>query len=364
MRACDSEATNGEGAVTQIVSAEALQLAAKLLSPALTGSAADGRILVVTRDGQVDLSTYGPESTLTLTVPVEGGDGAEVEAIVQGRILVDFISAADATSAEIDTRDGRFVLDCGDDNLGVQCYPAGSWHAAAHIDASRTTWPADAPKQLARVTHAASTASSKPALRGVALVDGWAVATDGQRLAAVRLPLALDEQIIVPASALATLERLHGGDSPVGVATDGQRLTFEGSTWKVTTTLLADEFPDWQAVIPKQTKPAMVTYRDQLLTALKKIRVVAGKDDLKKVHIEQHDDDYLRIWAELPDVGKQHGLAQGRIAHPLVAFNLAHLTNAVIHMVKDTVEIEMATPHEPAVMRCDGYLALVMPIRP
>ena len=200
-------------------------------------------------------------------------------------------------------------------------------------------------------------------MRGLALGDGQAVATDDDRLSMIHLPLDCHEQIIVPASALVALERLHDGASPISVCTNGQHLTFSGSPWKLTTNLIEGDFPDWQRIMPPPAAPAIQAYGDQLITALHRIRLVAGKDNLRKIQIAAVDEDWLRIWADLPDIGHQEDLVQGTITHDRVQFNLDHLMNAVTHLNKATVEIEMATPTSPAVIRAEGYLALIMPIR-
>ena len=335
----------------------------KNLAPAVSGSSADGRVRIEASDGRLELSAYGQDSALTVMVPITSSDEVPLCAIVQGRLLVDFIGASDGSTTDVSLRDELVVVHSGGSDLEIPHYLIDSWFSIAHVTINPAEWPADAPSQLARVTHAASTDDPKPVLRGVALGDGQAVATDAHRLSMIELPLGLDEQIIVPASALITLERLHDGVTPITVCTDGQHLTFAGPRWRLTTNLIEGEFPAWQSAIPAPAEPAIRAYGDLMLTALHRIKLVAGKVDLKKIQIEAVDDEWLRIWADLPEVGRQEDIVQGTTTHDRVQFNLDHLTRAVTHLNKATVEIEMASPTSPAVIRADGYLALIMPIR-
>jgi DNA polymerase-3 subunit beta len=337
-------------------------MAVKRLAPAISGSAADGRIRVEARAGAVHLSAYGRDSALTVAVPADPVD-PELDVVVNGRLLVDFVGAADGRQTDLATRAHLFTVHAGGSDLEVPIYSASSWLALGHVVGESVEWPADAPAQLARVTHAASTDEYRQVMRGVALGSGHAVATDDDRLSMIELPVGHGQQIIVPAPALETLERLHDGLAPVAVCTNGRHLTFSGDRWQLTTNLIEGEFPAWQQAIPDPAEPTIRAYGDQLIAALHRIKLVAGKDELRKVQIAAADDEWLRIWADLPDVGRQEDIVQGAIAHERVQFNLDHLTNAVIHLNKPTVEIEMETPMSPAIIRAPGYVALIMPIR-
>ena len=345
--------------MTTRVSLARAQDAVKLLGPGLTGSGADGRVRVIGRDGVLVLSACSHDSTLSVDVPatVEG----EVDELVIGRLLVDFIGSAVGDDLEFSVAEKLF-LHAGGGELDLPCLPVDSWMAIEHISSHRTEWPSTAPDLLMRVAHAADP-DSPGVLGGIGLQAGMAVATDKYRISAVELPLEMPGEIVVPASAMVTVARLHDGFSPIEVWSSLSKMTFAGPGWKVTTNLIDDDFPDWRPLFPEPARPALVAYRDQFLEALRRIKLVAGKDHLKKIQIETYNGELLRIWADIPDIGRQEDLVEGTLTLPPVAFNLDNLTRAVQHLQRDSVEIEMAGVLSPAILRGQGYLALLMPIR-
>jgi DNA polymerase III sliding clamp (beta) subunit (PCNA family) len=345
--------------MTTRVSLAKAQHAAKLLGPALTGPAADGRVRVVSREGVLVMSACGPDAVLSVDVPADVG--VEIDELVVGRLLVDFIATAVGTDLVFTVAEKLFVH-AGGGELDLPLIPVDSWLAIEHVESFPTTWPPNAPELLMRVAHAADP-DSPGALGGIALQSGMAVATDKYRISAVELPLEMPDDIVVPAAAMIALERLHDGFSPIEVRSTPSKMTFSGPGWTSTSNLIDDGFPDWRSQFPDSASPALVAYRDQLLEALRRIKLVAGKDHLKKIQIETYNPELLRIWADIPDVGRQEDLVEGTLQLPPISFNLDNLTRAVQHLHRDSVEIEMAGVLSPAILRGDGYLALVMPIR-
>lgn len=345
--------------MTTRVSLARAQDAVKLLAPALSGAAADGRVRVMSTGGVLELSACSHDSTLSVEVPAEVA--TDLDDLVIGRLLVDFIASAIGDDLELSVADKLFVH-AGGGELDLPRLPVESWRAIEHLDTPPTAWPPNAPDLLMRVAHAADP-DSPGVLGGIALQGGMAVATDKYRIAAVDLPLDMSEDIVVPATAMVALDRLHDGYSPIEARSSTSKMTFAGPGWKVTTNLIDDAFPDWRSQFPNEAPPALSAYRDQFLEALRRIKLVAGKDHLKKIQIETYDSGLLRIWADIPDVGRQEDLVEGTLKLPSVAFNLDNLTRAVQHLHRDSVNIEMAGVLAPAIIRGDGYLALLMPIR-
>jgi DNA polymerase III sliding clamp (beta) subunit (PCNA family) len=337
-----------------------LQFAGKQLSPALSASAGDGRVRLVFSPGRLEMSASGAESTLTIAAPVEGD--ATGEAIVRGSMFAGFLSAADGETIDITLEDG-LKLHSGGGEMDLPGDPPDSWYGLEHATEAKATWDSSALSQIGRVTHAASTKESHQAMRGVCFANGKAVATDASQLAAVDVAIGFDESLVIPAAALEVVRRLHDGMEPITVCTSGRSFTFRSQSWQFTTTLILEAFPDWPAAIPPPADPALVAFRDQFLGALKKVRIVAEKDLLNKVHIDRLDDEWLRAWAHLPDVGRHEEIFQGMLHLDHVLFNLDRLVPAIENLQQEVVSIEMAGPMKPAVIRSAGYLASVMPIR-
>lgn len=336
----------------------ALQAAGKQLAATLTATHDWAR--VVFTPGRLALSASTSEATLTVVVPVDGNDAGEV--IVRGSMLTAFLSRAEGTTIELSLGD-ELGLHSGSGHMDLPQAPTDSWQEITHENEATAEWDGSALQQIARVTHAASTKETDQAMRGVCFLNGKAVATDRNRLAAVDLTVGFDHELVVPASALDTVAKLHDGVSPITICTSGEHFTLRSGAWCFTTTVIVDDFPNWPAVVPAEAPPALMAYSDQLLAALRHVRIVASQDPVNKVQIRRLDDDYLQAWAHVRDVGQAERTFQGSLAIETLAFNLDRLLSAVENLREETVAMEMADARSAAVFRADGYLAVVMPVR-
>lgn len=343
------------------VSLPAAQRAAKHALGAFTGPISDGRLRVDLTDEGLTFSCRTPEHHLS----VQAGDESEraTSVLVLKRMLLDFIGDTTGEDLVLELRDGSAVARAGASELEVQTYDIDDWHVIEHATSNRIEWPPDICATLDRVAHAAGDEKAKAVLQGVSLRNGRAAATDSYQLAAVEVPLPSSTDLLLPAVALRQLSRLHDGLSTIQVTSCDNCLTFSADRWQLSTTLMVGAFPEWEQHIPAPTEPTIRLYRDQLLTALRRIRLVAGKDQLNCVRLSRIDEKTVQVWAQLPDYGHQEDVIDGVSPFEVVAFNLDNLTNAVEYLNEDLVGIEMDSPLGRAVMRTHDYLALVQPIR-
>lgn len=234
-------------------------------------------------------------------------------------------------------------------------------------------------KRIAETTlFAASTDSMRPAMMGVLFEihpnELRAVSTDGHRL--VRLIKAIDAKTkeklkaIVPARVLSIVQKSIQGDEEVKVSINvkDSKVQFLLGETKIVAGLIAENYPNYEAVLPLENDKKMVVNRANLLGAVKRVARFSSRGDVR-FQIEKNE---IRISAENADEGSsaEETLPCAFNAESLlIGFNSKFIEDALSHIDAEEVEFEFSTPTRAAILRRhsdekkDDLLMLVMPVR-
>ena len=197
------------------------------------------------------------------------------------------------------------------------------------------------------------------------------VATDGHRLSAAEGSfegdLAITPRMLIPRKALAVMRRLlEGSDEPVEIAFgDGAvRLSREGQTFWFR--LLDGEFPNYKAVLPAETKHRVVIRRAELGSALKRVAILVA-DRTRAVRFAFADNE-VDIQVHNVDRGEVNEKVPMELeGDPIsVGFNVRYLQDILSVIEGEHVQLEMAHPLGPCLVRDPDDLAsffVVMPMR-
>ncbi len=231
-------------------------------------------------------------------------------------------------------------------------------------------------RMIDRTLFAVSTDDTRAHLGGVFLTGSDElmrfVGTDGHRLALVSQPVsgasAPEKGIILPRKGLAELRRLiEGRDGEASVSIGGNVVRVELADVALVMRLIDGEFPNYQQVIPGEVKFRVAIAKDELLSALKRVSVVAS-DRSRGVRLALAKDQ-LTVSASSPDFGEaSEELEVSYDGDDLtVGFNSRYLTD-VLAVLADTekVEIGLIDDVSPGVISSEGddtYSYVVMPMR-
>jgi DNA polymerase-3 subunit beta len=138
---------------------------------------------------------------------------------------------------------------------------------------------------------------------------------------------------------------------------------------KLTTRLLKGPFPDYQRLLPASYPNALRTNREELASALRRVRLMVRdtKDATTPVRIHFTDGG-----AELNVLTAESGRAVERIdgqftgEDTVVAFNANYLLDGIEAIRSDGVVLETIDSSKPATVRGeddDDYRYLLMPVR-
>jgi DNA polymerase-3 subunit beta len=234
-------------------------------------------------------------------------------------------------------------------------------------------------KKIADTTlFAASTDAMRPAMMGVLFEmkpnELRAVSTDGHRL--VRLIKSLETtakdkvKAIVASRVLSIVQKSLSGDSEVkvSISTKESKVQFVIGSTKIVSGLIAENYPNYEAVIPLENDKHMVINRTDMLGAVKRVARFSSRGDVR-LQIEPKE---IRISAENADEGasaEETLPCDFKSESMLIGFNAKFIEDALSHIESEEVKFELSTPTRATIIKphndkkSQNLLMLVMPVR-
>jgi DNA polymerase-3 subunit beta len=216
------------------------------------------------------------------------------------------------------------------------------------------------------------------------------VATDSYRLALRDIEgsdaFVDSSQILVPARALAELQRLSGlgistkegasssgggeageeAAATIGLSIGDHDVTFTAGDVKVSTRLLDGTYPDYRQLIPAEYPNRLHVGKDSLLDALRRVRLLV-RDNTTPVRLSMRAGG-----VDLTVVSQEVGDASETVdadfdgTELTVAFNPTYLIDGVEAVTGDEVILETLDATKPATVRAaeeTSFRYLLMPVR-
>ena len=232
-------------------------------------------------------------------------------------------------------------------------------------------------KLIAHTAFAVSTEESRPILNGVLWElrpDRMAmVATNGHRLA--KMEISVDSNsgpshdLIVPPKALEQVRRLFPAEEDLEIARGENHLGFRSPFTSVFSRLIEGPYPNYELVIPRDNDRSAVADKGALISALKRMSVVAS-DQTHRIRLS-FNSGMLKFSVQTPDLGEaQDELPIRYTGDQLdIGFNASYLLEILRYIPTDEVKLTFKAPERAATLEPEGwsdsasYLCLVMPLR-
>jgi DNA polymerase-3 subunit beta len=137
----------------------------------------------------------------------------------------------------------------------------------------------------------------------------------------------------------------------------------------VYTRLIEGPYPSYEQVIPKDNDKVAIVDRQALISALKRMSVVAS-DQTHRIRLS-FNSGMLKFSVSTPDLGEaQDELPVRFTGDPLdIGFNAAYLLEILRYLPTDEVKMTFKAPERAATVEPEGwsdpakYLCLLMPLR-
>jgi DNA polymerase III subunit beta len=335
-------------------------------------------ILFELQGKQLKLSATDIELYTSVTINVNGSEDGSIT--VPAKRLMDTIRALPDTSlvfhAETESNKITMITETGEYNItGV---PSDEFPKYPEINESQTvTLPIDVLKRAIHKTiFAVSKDELRPSLMGVLFRIRkdylTAVSTDGHRLVKyehAKFNAQVETDIIIPAKALNVLSKLTDGEeATLSMSNTYVKFTIGASV--LASRVIAETYPNYESVIPKDNNQELVISRDQLLSAIRRVSLYAN-NTTHQVRFSLRENN-LTISAEDADAGSQ---AKENITCSYnndnldIGFNANYLDDVLVHIDNDNVRFRFSTPTRAGIIEPeqqhmdDMLLMLTMPLR-
>lgn len=334
------------------------------------------------RGSVLNVSGFDPDLVINATVSVEGvGDGRTT---IPARLLLEALRTSEDSLVAIEASEEEVHLTTGRAEFtlpvvrGGDVAPLGSSvEERARVSAALF---GDALRQVVRA--ALLDDSRAPQLSGVFLTmssDGLRLAaTDSYRLALrdvgeVDVDLA-PGGVLVPARTLGEVQRLalegssHDPAATVEMGFSELDAFFEIGGVRLLSRLLKGGFPDYERLIPTSFSTEVIVAKDMLLSALRRMRVVArdSKDFSTPVRVHVTDGT-LELSVLTAESGRvKEDLDAVVSGGPLsIAFNPSYLLDGVEAVHGERVRVRVVDSGKPALVTGgdEDYKYLLMPVK-
>jgi DNA polymerase-3 subunit beta len=273
----------------------------------------------------------------------------------------------------------RITLECGRSRFKLLGLPRDEFPTfpSVSFDGSWRVKSGDLQKLISHTVFAVSTEESRPILNGVfweLKLDRMAmVATNGHRLAkmdiGVESTLNATYDLIVPPKALEQVRRLFPAEEELEIARGENHLGFRSPFTSVFTRLIEGPYPNYELVIPKDNDRIAIADKAALISALKRMSVVAS-DQTHRIRLS-FNTGMLKFSVQTPDLGEaQDELPIRYTGDQLdIGFNASYLLEILRYIPTDEVKLTFKSPERAATLEPEGwsdpavYLCLVMPLR-
>ncbi|HEX8832913.1 MAG TPA: DNA polymerase III subunit beta [Abditibacteriaceae bacterium] len=337
-------------------------------------------VLLETEDDRLKLTATDLDTAIRSVIPATVFENGAVA--VPAGVLSDVVSKLPDAPVSIEMQDGKVTVRSGKSDYTILSLPAEDFPVVPEVsDGTNLTLPQSTLKEMLRMTtFAASKEETRSILMGVLFEAKGStltlVATDTHRLAwkqtqlgeAVTTPVTA----IVPARPLAELERVLKDtvDEMVHIRFGPSQVQFETGDVRLVSRVLDGQFPNYEKVIPKSVERKITFDRNEFLSAVRRVFIVARQNSEKA--IIQTKGDLLQMTAESQEVGRAYEEVPISMdgSDLTIAFNARYLMDVLGIVTSDNATLELSGALNPGILRAgenggtnSEFLYVVMPMQ-
>jgi len=197
------------------------------------------------------------------------------------------------------------------------------------------------------------------------------VATDGKRLAFAHKKLPTDQaeiktkiSFILPARAVSEIYKLiKEKQENIYLFIEENKIGFDFKNTQFIARPLEGEFPNYAQYIPAESKDKLIINKKLFLAALRRAAVLSTTD-YQGVRLEVKKDCVV-VSKQTPQMGEVKESVAAVFSGPAleIGFNPNYLMDVLRNIDDEEVNIEIFGPDKPAVLRKQGYIYLVLPMK-
>jgi len=337
-------------------------------------------VLMRKNGGELELITSDLEIQVRTQAEL-GGDGGTFSTTVGARKLIDILRTLPSDQVvTLTAAQNKLTLTGGKSRFTLQTLPADDFplvNEAVDFGPAFSVPQKTLKALIDQVHFAMAVHDIRYYLNGILFVaEGKTltlVATDGHRLGLAQAQLESEmpkQEVILPRKTVLELQRLlkddKGSDGSIEMRFAGNQAKFAFSGMEFVTKLVEGKFPDYNRVIPKNHKNAVILGRQPLLASLQRAAILTSeKFKGVRVNIEPGTLRIASSNAEQEEAKEEIEIDYGGDAIE-IGFNVTYLMDVLANIAHDMVKVELHDSNSSALITVPdqtGFKYVVMPMR-
>lgn len=174
-------------------------------------------------------------------------------------------------------------------------------------------------------------------------------------------------EIILPLKTLQEVLRILPDDGELNIFINQNQILFKTEEQEIISRLIDGKFPDYQSIIPQETKTELIINRSELINALKLTGIFSGRVNEVKFKIGENKK-FLEIYSADSALGENHYLLPAKITGPsqTVSFNCRYLLDGLKFLNEKEIILGLNSDNQPAVIKTPEdktWFYILMPIK-
>jgi DNA polymerase-3 subunit beta len=341
-------------------------------------------VLLTTDNGRLRLAAT--DTNMGIKVWIGASVDEDGAITVPARTLKDLVNTLSPERVDLEAavRTQALHLACGAATAQIKGIDAAEFPIMPEPsdDDDRIAIPAGVLRESIRmVAFAAARDDTRPILTGVLITYEDDVLTlaaaDGFRLSVREIPIEMEYggsfQIVVPAKALQEVERIIDEQDEfvyLSIPKDQAQVIFSMTSVDVDSRTIDGAFPDFHAIIPRDTPTRTVVDTADFLRAVQRADIFAREaNNLVRVSIEPQEGmaGVVRVRAASNETGENEGIVDASIEgnEVEIAFNARYMIEALKVITQPQIEISTSVSDRPGLIRPiddSTYSHVIMPM--
>ena len=337
--------------------------------------------VLIDADGdQIQISATDLELGIKCTCPAKIKKPGAIT--TPAKNFLDIIRALPDADIKIRSLENNWVqINCASSSFKIVGLPKDNFPNLPELSKPEVDLPSKILLNLINKTiFAIATEESRYTFNGALLLlrplSATMVATDGHRLAHIETQIHFEHltselRTLIPKKALAELQRLlseTGESDVVSFGKDESHLFFKFKNRLMISRMLTGQFPNYEAVLPKENNRVVVLERERLGAAIKRVALLAD-DKSRSIKISL-DKNQMEISAANAELGEaRESLEATYTGNPIqIGFNCQYLLDFIAATEDERISFEFKDDQSAGQMRPANeeecrYRYIVMPMR-
>lgn len=347
-----------------IINQSELSYALSTVSRAISGKPSMpvlGGVKIETTGESITCQATDTELSLTVTIPTMFPESMVM--VVPGKSLTDLVKKLPDKPIEIETGDTKTTIKCQKSIYDLPVFQAAEYPELPKVEGEKIAVKLDDLKAAIKKVIITTLPDDPRPYACSLLFETSAgkirlVGTDVNRLAIADINAETEQNlsVLVPVRAAKEILNLSGADAEIII--DNNNLQIEANGVTLTTRLLNAQYPNYQAVIPKNFSGGFEINRDYLIRALERVALVSSS-------IKFDIDETLTITAKEPGSGKANEQIEIDQAgeRMTIGFNAKYLLDLLKVVDIDRVKLQYINSMKPVLVEIEGYKHIIMPLK-